>query len=96
MDLVLLFVFRVLQRVPLRYGSARRRQHVRPVAEFRSTRVVAQHHLPDRLRSTNSVVVHHRDNQIDFLKRAEIEQSHRKFLKFNRTAPGSARKVLQK
>lgn len=58
--ILLLSIVGVLEGVPLRDGAPGAGQHVGPVAQLRARRVVAQHHLADGLRGTDTVVVHNR------------------------------------
>lgn len=61
-------VVRILQRVPLRDRTPRRRQHVGPVPQLGAGRVVAQHHFADWLGRADAVVVDYRHHQVYFLQ----------------------------
>lgn len=68
-DLLVLLVsiFGVLKRVPLSDRTSRGCQHVGPVSQFCSARVVPQDDLPNGFWSADTIVVDYRDNQLHFL-----------------------------
>lgn len=68
-DLLVLLVsiFGVLKRVPLSDRTSRGCQHVGPVSQFCSARVVPQDDLPNGFWGADTIVVDYRDNQLHFL-----------------------------
>ena len=71
-DLVFLVaVVGIFEGVPLGDGTARRGQHVRPVAQFRTGGVAAEQTLADRVRRADAIVVHHRHQKLHLLQRPQ-------------------------
>lgn len=66
--LILGVVIWVLQRMPLGDWTPWRRQHVGPVSQLGTGGVVAQHHFADGLGRADTVVIHHRHDQVHFLQ----------------------------
>ena len=64
---LLVAVFGILKRVPLSDRTSRGCQHVGPVSQFCSTRVVPQDDLPNGFWRADTIVVDYRDNQLHFL-----------------------------
>lgn len=67
--------------MPLRDRTPGRRQHVGPVSQLSTGGVVAQHHFADGLRRANTVVIHHRHDQVDFLRYKQIRSMNGQYLK---------------
>lgn len=67
--LVFLFaIFWVLEGVPLSNGTSGRGKHIRPVTQFGAGRLISEHNFSDRLRCTDTIVIHDGDDKLHFLK----------------------------
>lgn len=59
---------RILESMPLCYGSTGRGQHVGPMAQLSSGAHAAKYTASNGFRGTNTIVVHNGNNKTDFLK----------------------------
>lgn len=67
--ILLISVFGILQRMPLSDRTPGWCQHIWPMSQFRSARVVTQNHLSNRLWCANTIIIHYGDDKLYFLKK---------------------------
>ena len=61
-------IFGIFECMPLSYWTPWGCQHVRPMSQFCTTRIVAQHDITNGFWRTNAIVIHHSYHEIHFLQ----------------------------
>lgn len=74
--ILLISIFGILQRVPLSDWTSGRRQHVGPMSQFCSVRVVSQDYLANRFWCTDAIVIYYGDDELHFLKNQYCDTSN--------------------